>query len=170
MKTTNQTIVGTSYHDVQITTTPKKLKQVAEKLGAEYFEANDGHDKSNFNFMFETSDGDVFTVYDWKYYETLQDDELIEFNIGSKDKISSLKAKHELSVELGKPSISSQKDVEYLTFELEQKISAYCTKQDLPEGHTVEEILEYVAPLTCSQIKQLKKFDKELKELGVVSH
>tara|TARA_R100000963_G_C4644763_1_gene108704 strand:- start:2373 stop:3161 length:789 start_codon:yes stop_codon:yes gene_type:complete len=262
MKATNQTITGTCFHNVQITTTPEKLTQVAEKLGAEYFEANDGQDKCNFDFMFETSDGNVFTVYDWKFYRRLRDTEQITFNIGSKDEMISHTAKQELFIEIskleiekpaektetilvkeygenkgftqgskiwnvigvnynklddmivhdyfllkadarkyckennlliekcvdttkdetifsvGKPETKhgleihplSEKDVEYLTFELEQEISAYVTKQDLPEGLTVEELLETYNNDGCSITTQLRKFDKELKQLGVVSH
>lgn len=201
MKATNNTPTGTSFYNVQITTTPLELKRVAERLDADYSENNTGEDKSNYDFTFETAEGDVFTIYDWKKGRTLRDNEQITFNIGSKDEMISHTAKQELFIEIAKLEIEvrantmaanqrfvdetalivetkhglevhplSEKDVEYLTFELEQEISAYCTKQDLPEGLTVEELLETYNNDGCSITTQLRKFDKELKQLGVVSH
>ena len=100
MKATNQTITGTCFHNVQITTTPATLKQVADKLLADYSDNNTGDDKTNFDFEFETSDGDVFTIYDWKSYRKLRDTEQITFNIGSKDENISQTAKQELMDEI----------------------------------------------------------------------
>jgi hypothetical protein len=46
--------------------------------------------------MFETSEGEVFTVYDWKYGHELIMNERITFNIGSKDRVGALRGKEEL--------------------------------------------------------------------------
>jgi len=97
MKKTNQSISGTSFHTITIDTTPETLLAVADKLQADYFECNDGQDKTNFEFMFETSEGDVFTIYDWKYGHELIMNERITFNIGSRDMSIAMTAKEELT-------------------------------------------------------------------------
>jgi len=73
---------GTSFHHVTIITTPRKLMDLADKIGATYYAGNDGEDKTNFDFDFETEDGVYFTVYDWKEYRILDLDKTVEFHIG----------------------------------------------------------------------------------------
>jgi hypothetical protein len=70
---------GTSYHDTTIVTTPRKL---VELFPRSYSEQNDGQDKVNFDFVLENSNGDVFTIYDWKEYRPIGMDEQIQFHIG----------------------------------------------------------------------------------------
>lgn len=100
MKSTNQSLNGTSYHDVTIHTTPEQLKKLAHKLAAEFNDNNCGEDKSNYDFDFETEDGDVFSVYDWKEYRVLSDLERVQFHIGAKTESISRTAKLELQHEL----------------------------------------------------------------------
>lgn len=69
---------------------------VAKRLGAEYFEENTGHDKTNFDFDFETDDDTPFTVYDWKHYRPLNLEETVEWHIGGKNAYDCRKAKEEL--------------------------------------------------------------------------
>jgi hypothetical protein len=83
MKQTRQSSVGTSFHDTVINTTVNKLKI---HLGEPEFEENYGEDKVNYEWVMETSNGDVFTVYDWKEYRPLLDDETIEWHIGGKNR------------------------------------------------------------------------------------
>ena len=87
---------GISFHDVTITTSPIDLISLAKKLGAEFAEDNTGEDKCNFDFNFETSKGHVFTVYDWKEYRVLEEDEKVTFHIGAEDRFISQTAKIEL--------------------------------------------------------------------------
>ena len=47
----------------------------------------------------ETNNGDVFTVYDWKEYRILKEDEIIQWHIGGMSKQITEQAKHE--IELG---------------------------------------------------------------------
>ena len=96
MKATKQSVNGTSFHDVTIRTRPIDLINVAEKLGADFEECNTGEDKVNFDFEFETSKGDVFTIYDWKEYRELDEDENVTFHIGAENRIISQTAKREL--------------------------------------------------------------------------
>jgi hypothetical protein len=97
-QTTSATQVGTSYHHVNITTTPRELIELCEKLDIEYYENNTGEDKTNFDFEFYVPEKDLyFTVYDWKEYEPLNLDSSYEFHIGTKDTMSSLEAKETLT-------------------------------------------------------------------------
>jgi hypothetical protein len=61
-------------------------------LGQPKFESNDGQDKCNFDWIMETEDGDVFTVYDWKEYRQLAEDEVIEWHIGGRSGLITEKA------------------------------------------------------------------------------
>ena len=78
-----------SFHDVTITTTPKSLINLCLKYNIKFYMANDGEDKTNFDFEFETHDGCKFLVYDWKEYRSIDLDEEIEFHIGAKDRSDS---------------------------------------------------------------------------------
>ena len=44
----------------------------------------------------ETSEGDVFTVYDWKEYRSLNENELIEWHIGGANKYATEQAGREI--------------------------------------------------------------------------
>jgi len=83
MKQTRQSSVGTSFHDTVINTTVNKLRK---HLGTPRVEENYGEGKINYEWVLETRSGDVFTVYDWKEYRPLLDDEVIEWHIGGKNK------------------------------------------------------------------------------------
>jgi hypothetical protein len=80
-KQSNQSPVGTSFHDHVVNTTVNKLTKV---LGKPYMVANGCGDKVNFEWRMELADGNVFTVYDYKEYRKLDLDEIIEFHIGAK--------------------------------------------------------------------------------------
>lgn len=71
-----------SFHGDTITTTPAKLIALAKKLGASYYDGNDGEDKTNFDFSFQTDSGTYFTVYDWKEYRKLNVNNPVEFHVG----------------------------------------------------------------------------------------
>ena len=86
-------ISGTSFYGTTITTTVAKLK----KLLGEPYSNNTGEDKVNFDWDCETEDGDVFTVYDWKEYREISEDEFIEFHIGAISKQISEQAKQEIN-------------------------------------------------------------------------
>ena len=44
----------------------------------------------------ETNDGDVFTVYDWKEYRSLNENELIKWHIGGENRHVTERAAHEI--------------------------------------------------------------------------
>lgn len=89
MKRTDKTSNGTSFHDHTFTATVDDLRSV---LGQPQFESNDGQDKVNFDWIMETQDGTVFTVYDWKEYRPLAEDETIEWHIGGISGLATEKA------------------------------------------------------------------------------
>ena len=93
MLKTSKSSGGTSFHDTVVSTTVHTLKQI---LGEPYYEGNDGEDKVNFEWIMETNDGDVFTVYDWKEYRVLDEHEMIEFHIGGHSKTVTEQAKNEI--------------------------------------------------------------------------
>jgi hypothetical protein len=92
-KLTEKSANGTSFYDTVIRTTVNKL---VEAVGKAQWENNSGDDKTNFDWICETEDGDVFTIYDWKEYRSIRLDETIEFHIGGESKSITDKAKREL--------------------------------------------------------------------------
>ena len=97
MKKTNQSANGTSFHDTTFTATVAELRKI---LGEPQCEQNDGQDKCNFDWTMETEDGTVFTVYDWKEYRRLEEDEEIEWHIGGRSRLDTEKALTEIVVDL----------------------------------------------------------------------
>ena len=89
MKQTDKSADGTSFHNHTFTATVDDLRNV---LGQPKFESNDGQDKSNFDWIMETEDGEPFTVYDWKEYRRLEEDEVIEWHIGGRSGADTEKA------------------------------------------------------------------------------
>ena len=89
MKQTDKSANGTSFHNHTFTATVDDLRNV---LGQPQFESNDGQDKVNFDWIMETEDGEPFTVYDWKEYRRLEEDEVIEWHIGGRSGLITEKA------------------------------------------------------------------------------
>jgi hypothetical protein len=93
MKKTNKSADGISFHNVTIKTSVNELTRV---LGEPTYQTNDGEDKTNFEWDCETIDGDVVTIYDWKEYRMINEDETIEFHLGGHSLIHTLDGKDEL--------------------------------------------------------------------------
>jgi hypothetical protein len=83
---------GTSFHGTTIITNVGKLKSL---FPGSYYSQNDGEDKTNYDFTLEVN-GVVFTIYDWKEYRPIGDDEQITFHIGGSSKEITETAKSEL--------------------------------------------------------------------------
>jgi hypothetical protein len=83
MQKTFQPIDGTSFH---FTTIKCSVSTLTKVLGEPDYSGNDGEDKVNFEWDMETDSGDVFTVYDWKEYRSLNETEMIEWHIGGANK------------------------------------------------------------------------------------
>jgi hypothetical protein len=94
MRYTTKSAAGTSFHGDTFTATVSDLRKI---LGAPKFENNDGKDKTNFDWTMETEDGKIFTVYDWKYYRPLDENELVEWHIGGNGGITTSAALNEIA-------------------------------------------------------------------------
>lgn len=71
---------GTSFHGNIVLETPRNLRAI---FGEPTYDQNDGSDKTNLEWFFELADGSPITIYDWKYYRPIGDDEVIEWHVGA---------------------------------------------------------------------------------------
>ena len=94
MNSTTQSANGTSFHGDTFRASVADLRQIC---GEPYSEQNDGSDKCNFDWVMETEDGTIFTVYDWKEYRPLMEDEVIEWHIGGRSGLTTGKALSEIT-------------------------------------------------------------------------
>jgi len=92
-KQTRKSAGGTSFYGVTLEATPQQL---IDLFPNSYYEHNDGRDKTNFDFTLQTESGKVFTIYDWKEYTPLRMDEVVEWHVGSHDKITSIEGRDEV--------------------------------------------------------------------------
>jgi hypothetical protein len=90
MKATKKSTSGTSFHDTTIRETPANM---INYLGEPHCI---GGDKTNMEWEMETSDGTVFTIYDWKNYEGIEMNEVVEWHIGGHSEADTEKAREEL--------------------------------------------------------------------------
>jgi hypothetical protein len=97
-KKTNQSTNGTSFQDV---TFKASVQQLTNVFGEPDYGSNTGEDKTNFEWVLETDEGNVFAIYDWKEYRELNLDETIEWHIGSNSRSISSDAQYEVMRELG---------------------------------------------------------------------
>ena len=93
MKKTNKSAAGTSFHDITITTSINDLTRL---LGEPSYVGDFSEDKVTVEWVCETIDGYIVTIYDWKEYRWIDKDEKIEFHIGGKNKMETMDAKDEL--------------------------------------------------------------------------
>ena len=92
-KKTYQSTDGTSFHGVTIRAS---VDQLTKAFGDPSMEYNTGEDKVNFQWQMETDEGEVFTIYDWKYYRPLNSNEIVTWNIGAMSKSVSWDAEREI--------------------------------------------------------------------------
>lgn len=92
-KKTYQSTDGTSFHGITIRAS---VEQLTKAFGDPSIVDNTGEDKVNYEWEMETDEGEVFTIYDWKYYRPLKSDEIVTWNIGSKSKSVSWDAENEI--------------------------------------------------------------------------
>jgi hypothetical protein len=78
MKRSEKDSEGTSFHDDTI---PASVAQLERVCGSPI--RGSIHDKSQYDWVMETSKGDVFTIYDWKEYREYEETDIIEFHIGA---------------------------------------------------------------------------------------
>jgi hypothetical protein len=99
MKYTRKQANRTSFHGVVVEASVEQLFKI---LGSPRYDSNDGSDKVNFDWVLENEDGDVFTVYDWKEYRPLEEDEMIVWHIGGSSEAVTQKAVKEIVEALSK--------------------------------------------------------------------
>jgi extradiol dioxygenase family protein len=99
MKKTEKSADGTSFRNVTIITTINELVKV---LDEPTYQQNTGDDKVNVEWVCENEFGAVVTIYDWKEYRPLDDDETIEFHLGGHSEFSTLMGLEELIIALKK--------------------------------------------------------------------
>ena len=92
MKPTNKLESGTSFFGDTIITTLSNLKLM---LGEPHY-TGDTQDKVQNEWLMETNDGEVFTVYDWKTYRYYTNTEVLSWHIGGFNKQATQKAQQEL--------------------------------------------------------------------------
>lgn len=97
MKATRKSSGGTSFFGTCITASVEVMKKA---LGGTWYEGNTGKDKVNIEWVLETEDGDVFTVYDWKEYRPLNESDVIEWHIGGHRKEVTEKALSEINAQI----------------------------------------------------------------------
>jgi len=85
---------GTSFYGVTILTSINKLTEV---LGEPIIQDNNGTDKVNVEWDVITEDKVVGTIYDWKEYRRLDEDELINFHIGGNNQLDCLNIRLKLT-------------------------------------------------------------------------
>lgn len=73
---------GTSFHGHVFRATPQQL---IDLFGPAHYSANDGEDKTNFDWTMILGGQVPFTIYDWKEYRTLKMNEKVEWHIGAKN-------------------------------------------------------------------------------------
>ena len=93
VKLSKKSPTGTSFHNVTIRAT---ATQIIQALGEAQWGNNDGSDKTNFDWVCETSSGKVFTIYDWKFYRPLDLNEEVDFHIGAHGFMTAMEAREEL--------------------------------------------------------------------------
>jgi hypothetical protein len=102
MKRSDQGVGGTSFHRH---TFRASKAWIVETIGEpEWTERayQNINDKVQNEWICETEDGDVFTIYDWKEYRTYSDDEMIEWHIGGHSGGVTRQAQEEIEVLLNK--------------------------------------------------------------------
>jgi hypothetical protein len=87
---------GTSFHGQTVYATVNQLIKI---LGEPDF-TGDTSDKSQYDWIMQTNDGTVFTVYDWKEYRKYSKDKEIEWHIGAHRGIDAIKGMNEIEKEL----------------------------------------------------------------------
>ena len=82
------------FGDLIITNYPKLI----EILGQPTFDDNTGQDKTNMEWVCESREGFVFTIYDWREHEPLNEEYNYGFHIGGFSEEETKKAKAEVEL------------------------------------------------------------------------
>jgi hypothetical protein len=91
-------IIGTSFFNDTVNCSYNDLVRI---IGLPQYEDNSGEEKVNYEWDCELEDGTPFTIYDWKEYQRISNDQNIEWHIGAHSDMKSIDAHCELSRALG---------------------------------------------------------------------
>jgi hypothetical protein len=149
----NQDYTGTSFYGDTITCSPQLLFDL---IGEPQEAENTGRDKVNYQWVCETDEGDLFTIYDYKEYRPLSNDEQVEWHIGARSSKISRYAKdyieYSLNLKENKKSIKEEEEEEDED-KLDKKAQAAAKKS----GGKVGKLQRITT--------HLKELEKEMKEL-----
>jgi hypothetical protein len=149
----DQDITGTSFYGDTVTCSPQLLFDL---IGEPQEAGNTGRDKVNYQWVCETDEGDLFTIYDYKEYRPLSNDEQVEWHIGARSSKISRYAKDyiesSLNLKENKKSIKEEEE-EDDEEKLDKKAQAAAKKS----GGKVGKLQRITA--------HLKELEKEMKEL-----
>lgn len=98
MKKTDKILHGTLFHGEVFRATVGELRRA---LGEPTYCDNHGKAKVNFEWQMETAAGELFTVYDWKEWRPLTEDETVEWYIGGETAKVTCQAFNEIIKALG---------------------------------------------------------------------
>lgn len=82
---------GSSFHANTIFASVRELKKI---FGETTYEVDSFDGKVTHEWVFETTEGYVFTLYDWKMYRELSDWEQIEWHIGAHNPYRAMVGEH----------------------------------------------------------------------------
>jgi hypothetical protein len=149
----DQDATGTSFHNHTVTCSPQSLFDL---IGEPQEAENTGRDKVNYRWICETDKGDLFTIYDYKEYRPLSDNEQVEWHIGARSSKISQQAKDDiesyLNLKENKKPIKEEEE-EDDEEKLDKKAQAAAKKS----GGKVGKLQRITA--------HLKELEKEMKEL-----
>lgn len=100
MKRSDKDIVGTSFHHHTFKASKAHLTEAIGEPEWTERAYQDIKDKVQNEWICETEDGDVFTIYDWKEYRVYGDDEIIEWHIGGHKSSVTRQAQEEIEAVL----------------------------------------------------------------------
>lgn len=88
--------IGTSHHGLVVNDTTEGLTR---KIGLKpnYYEPECDGEKTTREWDLTLQDGTPFTIYDWKEYRVFDDDETIEWHIGTRNNEEQEKVRKALS-------------------------------------------------------------------------
>jgi len=93
MHVSEKDVSGTSFHGDTINASIKELTKI---LGKPTYETKSIKEKVNFEWVLETSNGKVVTLYTWKEYRRFKKSEVVNLHIGGFEKSDTSIAKGEL--------------------------------------------------------------------------
>jgi hypothetical protein len=102
MKRSDKEVDGTSFHNHTFKASKAHLiEAIGEPEWTERAYQNI-NDKVQNEWICETEDGNVFTIYDWKEYRIYNNDEMIEWHIGGHSGRVTRQAQEEIEILLNK--------------------------------------------------------------------